>query len=229
MSGSLQAVFMNQRSFGEPAPTVIGQAYGGGYYAGSISTTENGVATHYLVVAPKSSGQFGGPGISGKSWKNSNTLAPGCVSNIDGPQNTADMVGDGNSTTYPAAHYCNDLSIGSYTDWYMPARSELEICYYNLKPSTQANVTSTGINNFSVPKRTSNYTTTVPGQTSAADFKTTGSEFFDNPSQATAYWSSTQNGATFGTAKYFHDGYQINYIAKTTASFAVRAVRRVPV
>lgn len=228
MSGALQAVFMNQRSFGEPAPTVIGQAYGGGYYAGSISTTENGVATHYLVVAPKSSGQSGGPGIGGLKWKDSNTLSPGCTSNIDGPQNTADMIADGNATTYPAAHFCNNLTIGSYTDWYLPARSELEICYYELKPSTQNNVTSTGINNFSVPKRTSNYTTTVPGQTSAADFKTTGSEFFDN-SAYPPYWSSTQNGATFATCKYFYAGYQLNYIAKFSASVATRAVRRVPV
>jgi hypothetical protein len=39
-------------NFGEAAPTVIGQAFGGGFYAGDISTTANSVATHYLVLAP---------------------------------------------------------------------------------------------------------------------------------------------------------------------------------
>ena len=48
MSGALQAVFQNLRSFGEPAPTVIGQAYGGGFYAGRIGVSS--VATHYLVM-----------------------------------------------------------------------------------------------------------------------------------------------------------------------------------
>jgi hypothetical protein len=58
MSGALQAVFQNQRSFGPPVPGGIGAAYGGGFYAGSIGVS--GVATHYLVVAPKASGEFNG-------------------------------------------------------------------------------------------------------------------------------------------------------------------------
>ena len=39
-------------------PTVIGQSFGGGYYGGQISVAGNGVASHYLVVAPVSSGQI---------------------------------------------------------------------------------------------------------------------------------------------------------------------------
>ena len=49
MTGIMQAVLGS--SFAPP-PTVIGQAYGGGFYAGQISTTANGVATHYLIIAP---------------------------------------------------------------------------------------------------------------------------------------------------------------------------------
>ena len=40
-------------------PSVIGEAWGGGYYGGKISTSGNGVATHYLIVAPKSTEVFG--------------------------------------------------------------------------------------------------------------------------------------------------------------------------
>ena len=92
MSGVTQAVFMNQRSFIPPVP-VVGSAYEGGFFAGQIGVS--GVATHNLVIAPLSSGQ------TQNQWKNANTTTPGADSVINGPQNTADMVADGNSTVYP--------------------------------------------------------------------------------------------------------------------------------
>ena len=215
MSGALQAVFQNQRNFIEPAPTVIGQAYGGGYYAGQIGISS--VATHYLVIGPVASAQ------STKEWKNSSTATTGADSAIDGPQNTADMVGGGSSTVYPAAHFCNDLSTGGQTDWYMPAKNELEICYFNLKPTTTSNNTSSGINANAVPARASNYTAGTPAQTSAADFQSTGAEDF----AADAYWSSTDVSATYCTRQYFSSGFQYDFYK--TGLRRVRAVRRVAV
>jgi hypothetical protein len=47
------------------------------------------------------------------------------------------MVADGSATVYPSAHFCNNLTVGGFTDWYMPAKNELEVCYYNLKPTQQ--------------------------------------------------------------------------------------------
>jgi len=153
----------------EPAPTVIGQAYGGGYYAGQIGVAS--VATHYLVVGPVASAQ------STLRWKNVATATAGADSVIDGPQNTADMVADGNATVYPAAHFCNDLTIGGFSDWYMPAQNELEVCYYNLKPTTTSNeTTNSGTNTNAVPSRGSNYTSGTPAQTSAVVFQTGGAE-----------------------------------------------------
>jgi hypothetical protein len=197
-------------------PTVIGSAYGGGFYAGQIGVA--GVATHYLIVAPVSSGES-----ASKQYKNVNTAVPGADSVIDGPQNTADIVADGNSTVYPAAHFCNDASIGGFTDWYMPAKNELEICYYNLKPTTTANNTSSGTNTNAVPSRGSNYTAGTPAQTSAADFKDTGAEDF----AAAYYWSSTENSATFAWLQYFSNGNQYGY--RKNYSARVRCVRRVAV
>ena len=83
-------------NFAPSVPTVIGQAFGGGFYAGQIGVSS--VATHYLIVGPVASAQS-----PAKQWKNANTATPGAASAIDGPQNTADMVADGNSTVYPAA------------------------------------------------------------------------------------------------------------------------------
>jgi hypothetical protein len=217
MSGAQQATFMNQRSFVPPLPA-IGAAFGGGFFAGQISTAANGIADYNLVIGPLSSAQD-----ASKQWKNANTATAGADSVIDGPQNTADMVADGNSTVYPAAHFCNNLTIGGFSDWYMPAKNELEVCYFNLKPTTASNNTSSGTNTNAVPSRGSNYTSGTPAQTSAAAFQSGGSEAF----AADYYWSSTENSATRAWLQTFYDGYQ-DYGAKN-GSVRVRAVRRLPV
>jgi hypothetical protein len=198
-----------------PPPTVIGQAFGGGYYAGQIGVSS--VATHYLVVGPIASAQ------SNLQYKNAQTATTGADSVIDGPQNTADLVAGGNSTVYPAAHFCNDLVTGGFSDWYMPALNELEVCYYNLKPTTTSNLTASGINANAVPARGSNYTSGNPAQTSATDFKSTGAEDF----VATYYWASTEHSTPYGWVQYFHNGAQL-YAVKSS-SYRVRAVRRVAV
>lgn len=197
-------------------PLVIGQAYQGGYYAGQISTTGNGVATHNLVVAPVSSGQ------SSKQWKTTNTETAGTSSDINGPTNSSNM----NNATHPAAEFCEGLSIGGYTDWYMPAKNELEVCYYNLKPTTGSNATDSGTNTNAVPSRGSNYTAGTPAQTSAADFQDTGAEDFS----LTYYWASTQypiSSNLFAWRQAFGSGKQ--YEAGKDFTTGVRAVRRVAV
>lgn len=191
----------------------IGDALGGGYYAGQISTAGTGVADYYLIVAPVTSGS------TVAQWKTSNTSSPGTGSVIDGPANSAAM----NDASHPAAQFCEGLTIGGYSDWYMPAKNELEVCYYNLKPTTTANSTGSGANTNAVPSRGSNYTAGTPAQTSVTDFKDTGTEDF----AATIYWSSTEFGATFGWRQDFGTGDQ-NGNGKTIMR-GVRAVRRVAV
>lgn len=207
------------RGFGfagsKSAPTIIGQAYGGGYYAGQISTAGTGVADFYLIVAPLSSGQS-----SGKQWKTSNTSTAGTSSSIDGPTNSANM----NDASHPAAQFCEGLSIGGFSDWYMPAKNELEICYYNLKPTSGANNTGYGINPNAVPSRGSGYTSGTPGITSASDFQSGGAQAFS----AVEYWTSTEFSSGSALGQIFDNGTQYNE-AKTYTGFLVRAVRRVAV
>jgi hypothetical protein len=196
-------------------PSVIGQSYGGGYYAGQISTAGNGVADYYLVVGPVASAQ--NPSLQ---WKTSRTSTPGTYSVIDGPTNTNNM----NNTSHPAAYFCKGLAVGGYTDWYLPARNELEICYYNLKPTTNTNNTNYGVNLNAVPSRSSNYTSGTPAQTTATDFKNTGAEDFI----ADAYWSSTQHISLQPDAwcEYFLNGDQFGI---RDSAYSVRAVRRVAI
>jgi hypothetical protein len=192
----------------------IGSAYGGGFFAGQISTAGNGIADFNLVVGPVASAQN-----SSKQWKTTTTATVGTSSDIDGPTNSSNM----NNASHPAAQFCEGLTIGGFSDWYMPARNELEICYYNLKPTTATNNTSGGTNANAVPTRTSNYTSGVPAQTSSADFQSTGSEAFS----AIYYWSSTEFSASKGWGDNFSNGYKQN-VFKTSYE-PVRAVRRVPV
>jgi len=214
LQAQMQAVAANNWPF--LPPTVIGQAFGGGFYAGQIGVS--GVATHYLVVGPVASAQ------SNLVYKNVGTATAGADSVIDGPQNTADIVADGNSTVYPAGHFCNDLVIGGFSDWYMPAKNELEVCYYNLKPTTTSNNTSSGINANAVPARASNYTSGTPAQTSATDFRSTGAEDFSTG----YYWASTEYSATKAWIQQFYTGVQ-DYNGLKTDSYRVRAIRRVAV
>lgn len=194
-------------------PTVIGQPFGGGYFAGLISTAGNGVADYYLIVAPNSSGY-----AVDVKWANASGTT-GATSVINGNTNSTTL----NSPSYPAAYFCKGLTIGGYSDWYLPARNELEICYYNLKPDTTSNSTTSGADTNAVPSRASNYTAGNPAQTSASAFQIYNGEDFD----ISGYWSSTEAASTTARYQTFDNGNQTS--SGKTALFRVRAVRRVPV
>ena len=210
MSGALQAVFQNQRSFG----LSIGDAYQGGYFAGQISTAANSIADYNLVVGPVASAQN-----SSIQWKTTLTTTAGTTSVINGPANSSAM----NNASHPAAQFCEALTIGGFSDWYMPAKNELEVCYYNLKPGTASNDTSSGTNTNAVPSRGSNYTAGTPSQTTATDFQTTGAEDFG----LSPYWSSTELSYSQGWRQNFNPGNQ--YGGYKYNNNLVRAVRRVAV
>jgi hypothetical protein len=207
----------------------IGQAFGGGYYAGQISTAGNGIADYNLVIGPYSTAK------SVKAWATSDNYganfvnAAGTTSDINGPSNTTaaynldGLNGGSGIVNYPAAVWAKGLSVGGYSDWYLPAFNELEVCFYNLKASSVNNDTNTGINPNSVPKRSSNHTTGTPSQTSAASFQTGGSEAFNNG----YFYSSTQANRYRAKMIYFNTGfYTTGY---KTSGQHVRAVRRVAV
>ena len=151
-----------------------------------------------------------------------NTSTSGTSSDINGPSNSSAM----NNVTHPAAQFCEGLTIGGFSDWYLPAKNELEVCYFNLKPTTDSNNTggTNGINSNAVPARASNYTSETPAQTSATDFKSTGTEDFEY----NFYWSSTEYSDSKTWTQYFYNGNQQTYFTKDT-SLKVRAIRRVAV
>jgi hypothetical protein len=211
---------------------------------GSGTLTDWSVMAKFrVIVAPKSSGEN-----TSKQYKNAGTAAPSATGTLtEGLRATLAMVADGNSTVYPAAHFCNDLSIGGYSDWYFPARDELELIYRNLKPVTDNNTTIGGRPNSPTPNYTNlgsigtggtdqglnynsdpqgvTYTSGSPAQTSVAAFQTGGAEAMTFGSNY--YWSSTEYSSSQAWYQFYdttNPGYQ-NDTTKTF-SYYVRAVRR---
>jgi hypothetical protein len=201
-------------------PVNVGDAYQGGYFAGYISHTADGVPTHALIVAPRADGATGSSYTlsTNLQWKTANTTTAGTTSSFDGAANTAAMVTAG-IADHPAANFCVGLSIGGFTDWYLPARYELDIAYFNLKPGTVGNDTGWGSNVYAVPRRPLNNAPLFPRQTALTAFNTTSQAFV-----ADLHWSSSENAATLGWFLNFINGNQSNLFKTNTNR--VRAFRK---
>ena len=216
MSGIQQ--MLTGGTYKAPGPTTIGQAWGGGFYAGKIAVGGGGVATHYLIVAPKATGEN-----SDRTWGTRN-VATGITSDINGPTNSASLAALG--AAYQAAKFCEDLTIGDYSDWYLPALNELEVLYYFLKPTTNANNTSSGYNANAVSPEPIGqyYTSGSPAQTSAGiGFRTGETDAFASD----YYWPSTEISSSLVWRCSFYNGLQGD-TGKDSSAY-VRAVRRIPV
>ncbi len=205
----------------QPIPAVIGEPFGGGYFAGYISHTEDGNPTHALIVAPRLEGATGtGYTLATNlQWKTSLSATADTISDFDGAANTAAMVTAG-IADHPAAEFCVNLSIGGFSDWYLPARYELDIAYFNLKPDTTANNTSWGTNIYAVPRRDTNWTAAYPTQTALTAFNTSAEAFV-----ADYHWSSSTPSLTAAWRVSFLSAPQVATIK--TFSTRVRAFRRI--
>lgn len=215
-------------------PTDFGEEFGGGFYAGNIVVDGT---EYFVILAPKSSGQS----ENVVRYTNSGPNLPSATHTLnDGPTASAAV----NSSNYPAAYYCEGLSIGGFTDWYLPSRDELELCYRNLKPDTTSNRTDNrdkssftypegndlssdtqGINRNSNPAGSA-YSSGTPSRTSITAFRTGGSEALRNDEY---YWSSSANGDREIWVQFCGNGFQYNMYLENYSHHAVRAVRRVPV
>jgi hypothetical protein len=201
----------------------IGDFVDGGYFAGYISHTANGVPTHGLIVAPAATGGSGtGYTITtNRQWKTSQTFTTGSASRFNGKANTDAQVAAG-IASHPAAKFCVDLSINGYSDWYLPARDELNIAYFNLKPTTSNNSTESGANPYSVPRRDSNFTTGNPGQTNVLLFQSGQAQAFTTA--VDYHWGSDEVSTTGARLLDFNNHF-LNAGSKTFTK-AVRAFRR---
>ena len=201
-------------------PTVPGAPYAGGFYVGRMLV---GAQKYALIVAPKAGGQ------TTLAWKATNTTTLSTDSVWDGFSNTAAMVAD--SANHAAAQWCAALSISGFTDWFLPATEQLELCYRNLKPRTTSNDTTSisGVNGSSDPRGTT-YTASDPAQTPSDAFRYVlatnvhGPEEFDITA---AYWASTNASSAGSYTKEFLAGARAD--ATKVSSLLVRACRMIKI
>ena len=195
-----------------------------------------------IIIAPRAQGEN-----AGVVWKTSSTAGPIQTQTLtNGPLATSSMIALNTDTIiYPLAKWILDTNatgINGYSDWYIPARDELELIWRNLKPITNVNsagarATSAitynrdanistlgqqGTNDNSIPTGVE-YTSDIPAQTSVVVFRTGGIEAMQNA----VYWSSSEFSSITAWYQYFLTslpGYQYGYIKN--ASYRARAVRR---
>lgn len=203
-----------QVTSGGPVVPAVGEAFGGGYYVGKMQYPDG---IYALVIAPKATGE---DSSFTRFYANAGVSFSGNTSVYDGLVIRDNMIAAG-IANFPAQQWCNGLTIGGFTDWYLPAREELEICYRYLKPTTGANITTVGATAHSVPP-TSNYVAGNPAQTTAALFRATTQRFASD-----YYWCASYSG----DAEY--PGHVIRMTTGARAvtpyddTYYIRAVRRV--
>lgn len=165
---------------------VIGEAYGGGYYVGKMTI---GGQVYNIIAAPRATGQ---PSVTMK-YKVDMVNFAGAASTNDGILIRDNMIAAG-IANFPMQQWCNNLTIGGFTDWVLPPKDWMELAYRNLKPTTANNVTTSGTNPNSVPPSASNYTTTNPTMTTAPLFRTGGAQIF-----TAGYYSTATHGSSANT------------------------------
>jgi hypothetical protein len=200
----------------------IGAAYGGGFFAGQINVSGT---IYNLVVADVTVGES-----YGKKWTSTSPITTGSTSVINGPTNSSGLAARG--ATYQSAVFCEDLNTGGFTDWYLPALNELEVCYFFLKPGTglfAQNNTASGSNANAVSPEpvSTNYTNSggnplSPARTTATAFQAGGAQDF----QEDQYFCSTEGSDSQAYTIGFNDGTQ-DLSFKTNGTRYTRAVRRV--
>lgn len=206
------------------APSSAGLAYGGGYYAGANVVVDG--LQYALIVAPKTMG--------GESSSELSILTNQITLNL--PENDGVVATNMLYTASggsPAANFVKSLSIGGYTDWYLPSFAEGEILFRYLKPGTELNSSTSnapyaepnGVNTYSVPVG-NQYSSTNPTQTASTIFREGGVEaftadrFYWTPVRDTHYGSPKYHARRFNNGSFLSSG--------TGTAFAkVRAVRRV--
>jgi hypothetical protein len=111
---------------GTPVPA-IGSFWEGGYYIGNIQV---GSLTYAVIIADQATKSVAAAHTGGVPTDGSTSL-------VDGRTNTALQTNAANA----AANYCRSISLNGYTDWYLPAKDEVDLAWANKASIPSAQIT----------------------------------------------------------------------------------------
>lgn len=204
-------VFTTQEEFFVFEPSNAGESFGGGYYSGGNVIIDGNL--YAIIVAPRTQG---GVNTSTLAWSTNSSVTATDVSNSkrnDGYANQEYFKSTyGNLDDFPAMKFCDDLSINGMTDWYLPSKDEMEVCYRYLKPTTESNDTVSGANPSVIPA-TGNYTKSNPSRTSLPSFHSSGSEALYITSTGRGFWGSSLQSTTEADRQVFSERKNTTYKA----------------
>ena len=209
-------------------PTAIGSPYGGGYFAGQMYY---GTDLYNLVISPRAYGQEN----TRISWDSALGYGVSGPSSLDGDINTRTNVNFNVTVMYhQATQWVKSLSIGGYTDWYVPAIYESMILFKYFKAQTTNNSITQTVYNTGNPYANpsiSAFTTTVPSQTPLTAFQNGNSEYMTSGNQT---WTSTDASvfnpsATINQMFTFVSGYWNGGTVSKSGICFVRVIRKVKV
>ena len=177
----------------------VGQEYGGGFFVGQMYGSnltsggglDDGGVIYNIIMAPKATGERG-------VQTTEKPINPGTTTNFSDSQSFGKVAQDSNTdSNFVYWTWARNLTIGGFTDWYVPAILEMQLLYRALKPTGDSNNTSYGANPYGVPVPLGNYTPGSPAPTELAAFiEPSGTEYLSTHDAGDVnakrfYWTST--------------------------------------